>query len=156
MDGRVRKARRAAGVEAERPAGKEKPARSEMTIGKLAKHAGVNVETIRYYQRRGLLYEPDKPLGGYRRYPADMVKRVRFIKRAQALGFTLEEVTGLLRLDAAQACAETRELAVHKLELIERKLADLAAMREGLAALMAKCDTGGSSACPIIQVLNHD
>jgi len=67
-----------------------------------------------------------------------------------------EEVTGLLRLDAAGACAETRELAVHKLALIERKLTDLAAMREGLSALVAKCDTGDSLACPIIQVLSHD
>jgi MerR family mercuric resistance operon transcriptional regulator len=133
-----------------------KPMRGELTIGKLAEHAGVNVETIRYYQRRGLLDEPDKPLGGYRRYPADMAKRVRFIKRAQALGFTLEEVTGLLKLDAASACAETRELAAHKLRLIEQKLHDLAAMRKALAALVAKCDTGDSCACPIIQVLSHD
>ena len=130
--------------------------RSELTIGKLAEHAGVNVETIRYYQRRGLLHEPDKPLGGYRRYPTEMVKRVRFIKRAKALGFTLEDVTGLLRLDAASACAETRELAVHKLALIERKLTDLAAIREALAALVAKCDPGDNPACPIIQVLSHD
>lgn len=71
-----------------------------LTIGKLAESAGVNVETIRYYQRRGLLDEPQKPVEGYRRYPAYMVKRIRFIKRAQALGFTLEDVTGLLRLDA--------------------------------------------------------
>lgn len=62
---------------------------TELTIGKLADAAGVNVETIRYYQRRGLLDEPAKPLGGHRRYPVDMVKRLRFIKRAQALGFTL-------------------------------------------------------------------
>lgn len=65
---------------------------TELTIGKLADAAGVNVETIRYYQRRGLLDEPAKPLGGHRRYPVDMVKRLRFIKRAQALGFTLSEV----------------------------------------------------------------
>jgi MerR family transcriptional regulator, mercuric resistance operon regulatory protein len=130
--------------------------RGEMTIGKLAGCAGVNVETIRYYQRRGLLDEPDKPLGGYRRYPAEMAKRVRFIKRAQALGFTLEEVGGLLRLDAARACAETRELATHKLALIKEKLADLASMRKALAALVAKCDTGGRRACPIIQTLTRD
>jgi len=130
--------------------------RSELTIGKLAEHAGVNVETIRYYQRRGLLHEPDKPLGGYRRYPADMVKRVRFIKRAQALGFTLEEVTGLLRLDAADACAETRELAAHKLAMIDEKLAELGAIRKDLAGLVAKCGKGQDRACPIIQVLVTD
>jgi MerR family mercuric resistance operon transcriptional regulator len=130
--------------------------RGDLTIGKLAERAGVNVETIRYYQRRGLLDEPKKPLGGYRRYPSDTVKRVRFIKRAQGLGFTLEEVAGLLRLDAAGACVETRELAAHKLALIEVKLSELGAMREGLAALVAKCDKGGNRACPIIQVLVTD
>jgi MerR family mercuric resistance operon transcriptional regulator len=130
--------------------------RGDLTIGKLAERAGVNVETIRYYQRRGLLDEPKKPLGGYRRYPSDTVKRVRFIKRAQGLGFTLEEVAGLLRLDAAGTCAETRELAAHKLALIEVKLSELGAMREGLAALVAKCDNGGNRACPITQVLVTD
>lgn len=126
----------------------------ELTIGRLAAAAGVNVETIRYYQRRGLLDEPDKPLGGYRRYPADTAKRVRFIKRAQALGFTLEEIAVLLRLDQARACAETRALAARKLALIERKLTDLAAMRDALAGLVRECDTGGGrGACPIIHVL---
>lgn len=129
---------------------------SDLTIGKVAESAGVNVETIRYYQRRGLLDEPAKPPGGYRHYSPDMAKRVRFIRRAQALGFTLEEVSGLLRLDAASACAETREFATHKLALIEEKLAELAAMREGLAALIAKCDKSGTQPCPIIQVLVTD
>src|ERR1700688_2816759 len=96
--------------------------RGDLTIGKLAERAGVNVETIRYYQRRGLLDEPKKTLRGYRHYPPTIAKRVRFIKRAQTLGFTLEEVAGLLRLDSASACAETRELAAHKLALIEEKL----------------------------------
>ena len=130
--------------------------RTDLTIGTLAERAGVNVETIRYYQRRGLLDEPDKPLGGHRRYPASAAKRVRFIKRAQALGFTLEEVAGLLRLDAASACAETRELAAQKLTLIEKKLSELGAMRNGLAELVAKCDTDGKRPCPIIQVLVTD
>jgi MerR family mercuric resistance operon transcriptional regulator len=130
--------------------------RSDLTIGKLAERAGVNVETIRYYQRRGLLDEPKKPLGGYRHYPPDTAKRVRFIKRAQALGFTLEEVAGLLRLDAVSACAETRELAAHKLVLIEQKLAELAAMRKGLAALVSECGKGGKRPCPIIQMLVTD
>ena len=130
--------------------------RSDLTIGKLAELAGVNVETIRYYQRRKLLDEPRKPLGGYRRYPTEMAKRVRFIKRAQALGFTLEEVGGLLRLDAPSACDETRELAAHKLALIQEKLAELTAMRRGLSALVAKCDTSGDRPCPIIQMLVTD
>lgn len=100
-----------------------------LSIGKLAEAAGVNIETIRYYQRRGLLEEPPKPPGGHRRYSAEQLKRVRFIKRAQALGFTLSDVGGLLALDAACACKETRALAERKLALIERKIIDLAAMQ---------------------------
>src|SRR4051812_40939770 len=130
--------------------------RSDLTIGKLADLVGVNVETIRYYQRRGLLAEPKKPLGGYRHYPPDTAKRVRFIKRAQALGFTLEEVAGLLRLDAASACAETRDLAARKVTLIEEKLAELTAMQKGLAALVSECGKGGKRPCPIIQMLVTD
>ena len=130
---------------------------SELTIGSLADEAGVNVETIRYYQRRGLMPEPDKPAQGYRRYDATTVKRVRFIKRAQALGFTLEEIGGLLELDEAHACAETRELASHKLEAIETKLADLAAMRKALTALLCQCDAGAMKGnCPIIHALGAD
>ena len=128
-----------------------------VTIGRLAKAAGVNVETIRYYQRRGLMTEPDKPINGQRRYAVDAVRRVRFIKRAQALGFTLEEIGGLLELDEAHACAETRELAAHKLEVIEGKLADLKAMRNALTSLLRECDTGSAEgACPIIHALAVD
>lgn len=130
---------------------------SELTIGSLADEAGVNVETIRYYQRRGLMPEPDKQAQGYRRYDATTVKRVRFIKRAQALGFTLEEIGGLLKLDEAHACAETRELASHKLQTIETKLADLVAMRKALTALLCQCDAGAMKGnCPIIHALGSD
>ncbi len=130
---------------------------SELTIGGLADEAGVNVETIRYYQRRGLMPEPDKPAHGYRRHDATTVKRVRFIKRAQALGFTLEEIGGLLQLDEAHACAETRELASHKLAAIETKLADLAAMRKALTTLLCQCDAGAMKGnCPIIHALGAD
>ena len=130
---------------------------SELTIGRVAKLAGVNVETIRYYQRRRLLAEPDKPHMGYRRYPADIVKHIRFIKRAQALGFTLEEIAELLRLEEARACAETRALAAHKMRLIDRKLTGLAAMRKALAGLVQQCDMKQpSKGCPIIQVLEQD
>ena len=130
---------------------------SELTIGSMADEAGVNVETIRYYQRRGLMAEQDKPAQGYRRYDATTVKRVRFIKRAQALGFTLEEIGGLLELDEAHACAETRELASHKLQTIETKLADLVAMRKALTALLCQCDAGAMKGnCPIIHALGSD
>ena len=130
---------------------------SELTIGRVAKLAGVNVETIRYYQRRRLIAEPDKPHMGYRRYPADIVKRIRFIKRAQALGFTLEEIAELLGLEEARACAETRALAAHKMELIDRKLMGLKAMRKALGGLVQQCDRKQpTKGCPIIQVLEQD
>ena len=130
---------------------------TELTIGRLADEAGVNVETIRYYQRRRLMQEPDKPTHGHRRYARDAVKRVLFIKRAQVLGFTLEEVGSLLELDEAHACAETREMASHKLEIIETKLADLMAMRKALAALLCQCIAGAMKGnCPIIRALAAD
>ncbi|WP_454912887.1 Hg(II)-responsive transcriptional regulator [Variovorax gossypii] len=130
---------------------------TDLTIGRLATEAGVNVETIRYYQRRGLMTEPDRPMNGQRRYAVDAVKRVRFIKRAQVLGFTLEEIGSLLELDEAHACVETRGLAAHKLEVIESKLADLKAMHKALTALLRECDTGTvKKACPIIHALAMD
>lgn len=128
--------------------------RDNLTIGILAKRGGVNVETIRYYQRRGLLQEPMKPSGGFRRYPEEALKRVLFIKRAQSLGFTLEEILGLLALDEQKACLETREIAVHKLELIEQKITELSKMRKSLARLVRSCDASSSGApCPIIHLL---
>lgn len=130
---------------------------SDLTIGRLAAEAGVNVETIRYYQRRGLLVQPHKPLNGQRRYPAEATRRVRFIKRAQVLGFTLEETGGLLRLEEARVCADTRELADRKLRVIESKLTDLNAMRKALDALVRQCDAPNrKSRCPIIQALTAD
>ena len=124
-----------------------------MTIGKLADAAGVNVETIRYYQRRGLLEEPAKPLNGQRRYSLELAKRVRFIKRAQALGFTLAEIGQLLLLNEARSCKTTRTLAAHKLELIDGKMADLGAVRKALGKLVQQCDAGDGANCPIIDAL---
>ncbi len=128
-----------------------------LTIGILAKRGGVNVETIRYYQRRGLLEEPSKPRGGFRRYPQEAVKRVLFIKRAQSLGFTLEEIRGLLALDERKACLETRVIAAHKLKLIEHKITDLSKMRKALSGLVRACDVSSAGApCPIIHRLADD
>ena len=130
---------------------------TRMTIGKMADASGVNIETIRYYQRRGLLIEPPKPLEGYRHYEPEQAKRVRFIKRAQALGFTLDEGGALLTLDTGCACDETRTLAVRKLSLIEQKITDLAAIRKALGGLVNQCDAGdGHASCPIIDVLASD
>lgn len=130
---------------------------NSLTIGILAKRSGVNVETIRYYQRRSLLEEPSKPSGSFRRYPEESVKRVLFIKRAQTLGFTLEEIHGLLALDERKACVETREIAAHKLELIARKIADLSKIKKSLAHLVRSCDgSAAGSPCPIIHLLADD
>ena len=125
-----------------------------LSIGQVADAANVNVETIRYYQRRGLLVEPAKPLGGHRRYTSQVVSRLRFIKRAQMLGFTLDEVENLLCLDGANACSETRDVAMRKLALVNTKIADLTAMRDALTALAHQCKIGDhSSSCPIIEAL---
>ena len=127
----------------------------ELTIGLLARAAEVNVETIRYYQRRGLLEEPVKPPRGRRRYSGVAVRRVRFIKRAQLLGFTLEEVKSLLHLEDGQSCRETRLLAQQKLAVIERRLTDLTRVRRVLKGLIAKCTEGKRPrSCPIIDALS--
>lgn len=119
------------------------------TIGALARTAGVNVETIRYYQRRGLLPKPGKPVAGYRRYPAETLARLRFIKRAQQLGFTLREIAKLLALGSA-SCRETQRLAERKRADIEARMKDLAAMRRTLNRLLRACRVGQRAACPII------
>jgi MerR family mercuric resistance operon transcriptional regulator len=126
-----------------------------LPIGAIARAAGVNVETIRYYQRRGLLTEPKKPLGSHRRYALSTADRVAFIKRAQELGFTLDEVKALLRLEDGQSCDQTRALAEQKLGLIEERLADLNRMRRLLKALISDCSAGkGPRSCPIIATLH--
>ena len=125
-----------------------------LTIGSLARRGGVNVETVRYYQRRGLLQEPPKPRQGFRSYPTASVQRVHFIKRAQSLGFTLEEIQGLLNLDEMRACRETRGMAVQKLELIEQKIVELSKIKKALSGLVRACDTSSTGApCPIIHLL---
>lgn len=126
-----------------------------LTIGRLAQAAGVNVETIRYYQRRRLLDEPAKPLGGHRRYTPAAATRVRFIRRAQQLGFTLEEVKSLLLLEDGQSCRETRLLAERKLAIIHARIGDLTRMRRLLKGLIAECAEGRRPrSCPIIATLS--
>ena len=128
-----------------------------LTIGKVAELSGVSVETIRYYQRRALLEEPVKPIGGFRQYPEESVKRILFIKRAQALGFTLEEIQDLLALDQRKACLETRALAAHKVDLITQRIADLSKMKRSLARLVRSCGAPAENVpCPIIHMLADD
>ncbi|GEM_PF-97733 len=124
----------------------------ELTIGALARAAGVNVETIRFYERRGLLSRPPKPEGGYRRYPAEAVNQVRFIKGAQRLGFSLKEISELLSLGwhGEISCAEMRDLASRKVAEINQKLAALEVMKSTLLELAETCPGIGSlSLCPI-------
>lgn len=127
------------------------------TIGRLAEAAEVNVETIRYYQRIGLLPLPDRDYGSIRRYAAADLKRVRFIKRAQALGFSLEEVALLLELSDGKHCAETKKLAEKKITMVKKKIDDLAAIQKSLRGLVTQCAKGSRGCgCPIIDTLIGD
>jgi MerR family copper efflux transcriptional regulator len=127
-----------------------------LTIGRLAARAGVGVATIRFYERRGLLAEPERTPAGYRRYPAAVVNRLRFIRRAQELGFTLAEIGELLSLTAAAAsdCVPVRHSTVRKIESIDRRIRDLQRMRAALVELQAACVGSGPAAeCPILDAL---
>jgi MerR family transcriptional regulator, mercuric resistance operon regulatory protein len=125
-----------------------------LTIGKLAAEADVNVETIRYYQRLKLLIEPAKPEQGYRLYPDKYILRVRFIKRAQQLGFTLKEIQELLDLGDGH-CQQVQQLAQVKLKKIEQHIADLNAMHAALDKLLTQCQTSGADAehCALIETI---
>ena len=124
------------------------------TIGALAETAGVNVETIRFYQRKGLMPEPEKPYGSIRRYGAGELARVRFIKSAQRLGFSLEEIGELLKLEDGARCSEARQLAEQKLVDVRQKLGDLQRIESVLAGLVARCSAvRGRVNCPLIASL---
>ena len=126
------------------------------TIGALAETAGVNVETIRFYQRKGLMPEPEKPYGSIRRYGAAELARVRFIKSAQRLGFSLEEVGELLKLEDGARCSEARLLAEQKLVDVRQKLSDLQRIESVLAGLVARCSAvRGRVNCPLIASLQE-
>lgn len=121
------------------------------TIGAFAEAAGVNVETIRFYQRKGLLPEPAKPHGSIRRYGDADVTRVRFVKAAQRLGFSLDAIAELLRLDDGTHCEEASALAESKLKDVREKIADLARMESVLSELVCACHARkGNVSCPLI------
>ena len=125
-----------------------------LTIGGLAGSAGVNVETIRFYQRKGLLPEPDRPYGSIRRYGAADAARVKFVKSAQRLGFSLGEVAGLLNLEDGAHCDEARTLAEHKLKDVREKLNDLHRIEAVLTRLINDCYVSkGTITCPLIAAL---
>ena len=134
-----------------------KSARDALPIGTFAKAAGVNVETIRFYQRKGLLPEPDKPYGSIRRYGEEDVTRVRFVKAAQRLGFNLDEIADLLRLEDGTHCEEASILAEHKLKDVREKLADLTRMETALSQLVRACHARkGNISCPLIASLQGE
>jgi MerR family transcriptional regulator, mercuric resistance operon regulatory protein len=120
-----------------------------LTIGRLAAAGGVGVETVRFYQRRGLLSTPTRETG-IRRYDADDLRRLRFIKQAQAAGFSLEEIKELLALDSTQDRSRARELALSRLTALDEKMAELERARGALQRLAKECGKGSKGPCPIL------
>jgi MerR family mercuric resistance operon transcriptional regulator len=129
-------------------------AKNSDTIGGLAKSAGVGVETVRYYQRRGLLPEPVRPPGEVRRYGDADVKRLRFIRSAQAAGFTLNEIKELIDLDASDDRARARELAQSRVAAIDGRIAELREARDALAGLATACARKRAGPCPILKAFD--
>ena len=122
---------------------------TSLTIGELAAAGGVGVETIRFYQRRDLLRTPARG-GGIRHYGRDDVRRLRFIRQAQAAGFTLEEIRELLELDAGEDRGRARELAKARIGALDAKIADLQRARDALRRLARECGAGSTGPCPIL------
>ena len=123
--------------------------RTLYTIGKLAQAAGLNVETIRYYQRIGLIEEPDRPASGYRRYTEETLERLRFIVRTKQLGFTLAETRDFLELDSNDFLAR-QQMAQNKLALIQEKITDLQAISETLEQVIESCTSPADTCtCPL-------
>lgn len=127
----------------------------QLTIGHLAKAAEVNVETIRYYQRVKLITEPNKPAQGYRIYPEETLKRIKFIKRAQQLGFSLKEIEELLQLGEGN-CHDVRQLAETKRNQIDKQINDLQNLRKTLSQLITSCKSDNrNSHCAIVEALSE-
>jgi len=129
-----------------------------LTIGEVAKAAEVGVETVRFYEREGLIAEPPRRQSGYRQYPPETVRRLRFIRRAKDLGFTLKEIGELLdlRVDPRKSCADVRTLAKAKMADVESKMLDLAQIQAALTELVRTCrGKGPTTACPILDALDE-
>jgi MerR family mercuric resistance operon transcriptional regulator len=133
-------------------------ASSRLAIGPLSKRTGCNIETIRYYERVGLLPAPVRSPGGYRLYGDQHLKRLTFIRRARSLGFSIDEVRTLLKLadERKRPCAEVRVVAAAHLEDVRAKIADLRAMERVLSETVAKCANGKQSDCPLIEALYRE
>lgn len=130
-----------------------------LTIGQVAKRAGVGVETVRFYEREGLIMEPARRPSGYRQYQPDAVQRIRFIRHAKELGFSLKEILELLslRVDPDSTCADVRQRARAKIADIQEKMASLARMKFALERLVTKCrGKGPTTACPILEEIDRE
>lgn len=131
----------------------------QLTIGKLAEAGGVGVETIRYYQRRGLLDTPQRPggwgEGSVRRYSDEDVRRLKFIRAAQAAGFTLDQIAELLALDASDDRPQARALASERIQALDEKIAELTLARDALARLAQSCASGSTGPCPILTAFDR-
>lgn len=128
-----------------------------LSIGELAKQAGVAIDTVRYYERNDLLAPAGRLASGYRRYGAEELKRLRFIRRAKALGFSLDDIRSLLTLSAERDVARVRTAAQTKLADIEQRIGELDRIRKGLSVLVAACPGHGhSEACPILNALTQE
>lgn len=131
---------------------------TRIAIGRLSRLTGTNIETIRYYERVGLLPVPPRSPGGYRQYGIDHRKRLSFVRRARSLGFSIGEVRTLLRLadERRRACAEVRVVAEAHLRDVRAKIADLRRMERALATTLVRCAEGKRTACPLIEVLDRN
>jgi MerR family mercuric resistance operon transcriptional regulator len=131
----------------------------DLTIGQLARRAQVKVETVRYYERRGLIPEPPRLESGYRQYPQDAIARIQFIKRAKGLGFSLREILNLfvLRRDPHTTCNDIKKRAETKIKDVEAKIEDLQKIETALARVVASCNGyGPTSDCPILEALDNE
>jgi MerR family mercuric resistance operon transcriptional regulator len=128
----------------------------KLTIGKLANSAGINLETIRYYERIGLMPEPGRTEKGHRNYAAAHLRRLTFIRRARELGFAIEDIRALLALaePGRVSCGEVQKIAARHLHNVRSKLADLARMEQLLAKTVGQCGGSGASACPVLEMLD--
>ncbi len=130
-----------------------------LTIGKVAAQTGIGIETIRFYERQGLISEPARRPSAYRDYPPAVIERVRFIKRAKELGFSLREIAALLslRVDSDRTCAEVYDRATAKIGEIEKRMRELARMKRALETLASACTGAGPTGeCPFLEALEHE
>lgn len=130
-----------------------------LNIGQVARQTGVTVETVRFYEKQGLINAPQRTVSGYRQYPQDTVKRVRFIQNAKDLGFTLKDISELLTLrqESGTSCADIKLRTTQKIDEVDQKIRDLKRIREALGRMILKCnDQEALSQCPILEELDED